>query len=393
MNRRHDPAAALLIACARSRVQRVPLEIPQGLRHRDDWHRALALAAAHGVLPLMSATILDHASAVPPAVAAFARERLDENVQRTLMLSLELRRVREGLAQAGIRSLALKGPALAERVYGAPYLRRCRDLDLLIEPTRLWRAHEVVQALGYRPFDPLPQLDAAGQQGFLAQAQQAEYGHHSLDAAIDLQCRIAPPFVAAPPFDALWARRATVELPGGPVDVLGGLDLLVALCLHGLRHGWERFQWVVDVAMAARQAEDGEWPAIRAEARRWQAHRALELGITLAARAAGLAPERPGLSWVGSDAASTRVAASAHDALFRALPRWRRAWLNVRVQFRAQQGARDRFAYLKALATTPTAADWLAWRLAPERSWAYLWLRPLRLVADYTGLWKKPPRS
>lgn len=386
--------ADLLLTCARARVKGVPPVLPPALRDAASWQRAFALAAAHGVLPLVASMLLGAKGLeIPAAILTWARERLDENVQRTLVLSLELHRVRAGLSATGIRSIALKGPALAARVYGAPYLRRCRDLDLLVEPGLLWRAHEVVQALGYHPFDPVSRLEMSAQRGFLAQAQQVEYGHEALDVALDLQCRIAPAFVAAPQFDGLWTRRTLFELPGGTVDVLGETDLLLSLCLHGLRHGWERFQWVVDVALAANQVPPGNWSVIEKEARRWRAHRALTLGLGLASATTGFPIDPPECSWVGADRRTTRLAARARAALFSGATRWARAWMNFRMQVRAQDRASGQFAYLAAVITTPSAADWIAWRLPPAWAWAYLWLRPLRLVADYAGLWKKPPRA
>jgi hypothetical protein len=386
--------AALILACVRARTRGAPGEVRAAVKRVGDWHAVMGIAAAHGVLPLVTSALIETTEAgVPPGVGAWARERLDENVQRTLVLSLELRRVRAGLAREGIRSIALKGPALAQHAYGAPYLRRCRDLDLLVDPVALWPAHEAVQALGYRPFEPLRQLEPPRQRDYLDQAGQAEYGHDAHDVSIDLQCRIAPRFLRAPAFDELWQRRLVVHLPGGPVDALGDHDLVLALCLHGLRHGWERLQWVVDVALLAASIENDRWAAIRAEAERWGAGRAVALGLGIAERTAGLQLDGPAKAWVRSDGKAARRAARASAALFVPMSRWRRAWTNFAMQWSSQDRPANRVAYLAAVVTTPSAADWVAWRLPRALSWAYTWLRPFRLLADYAGLWSKPPRA
>jgi Uncharacterised nucleotidyltransferase len=53
------------------------------------------------------------------------------------------------LADAGIRSTALKGPLLGEAIYGDPGRRPSSDIDLLVSPEQLQTAVEVVRGLGY----------------------------------------------------------------------------------------------------------------------------------------------------------------------------------------------------------------------------------------------------
>ena len=67
------------------------------------------------------------------------------------------RRVLERLTQAGISAASLKGPDLAQRIYGDLALRPSSDVDVLVDPDRLHEAVAVVQALGY---GPRPSFDA-----------------------------------------------------------------------------------------------------------------------------------------------------------------------------------------------------------------------------------------
>ena len=53
------------------------------------------------------------------------------------------------LADAGVRSTALKGPLLGEAIYGDPGRRPSSDIDLLVSPEQLQTAVEVVRGLGY----------------------------------------------------------------------------------------------------------------------------------------------------------------------------------------------------------------------------------------------------
>jgi hypothetical protein len=53
------------------------------------------------------------------------------------------------LADAGVRSVALKGPLLGEAIYGDPGRRPSSDIDLLVSPEQLQTAVRVVRGLGY----------------------------------------------------------------------------------------------------------------------------------------------------------------------------------------------------------------------------------------------------
>ena len=67
----------------------------------------------------------------------------------------------EALRAAGVRSILLKGPALAGWLYGDGALREYGDCDLLVDPADTDRAAVVLRELGFRPFaqeQRLPEL-------------------------------------------------------------------------------------------------------------------------------------------------------------------------------------------------------------------------------------------
>src|SRR5262249_59986901 len=65
-------------------------------------------------------------------------------------LGLALDESLEGLAAAGVRAAALKGPVLGERLYPDPAARPSTDLDFLVLPDDLERAAAALQAIGYQ---------------------------------------------------------------------------------------------------------------------------------------------------------------------------------------------------------------------------------------------------
>jgi Uncharacterised nucleotidyltransferase len=79
----------------------------------------------------------------------------------------------------------------------------------------------------------------------------------------------------------LWARMDTVDLAGKKIKTFSFDDLLIYLCLHGARHGWERFGWICDINELIRSNETIDWERIYAEARRVGCKNAFGLGLYL----------------------------------------------------------------------------------------------------------------
>ncbi len=109
------------------------------------------------LLPVLGTRLVATAPAVVPdsfresleAALAHARRRSALVEQVTLRLATSL-------ADEGIRSIALKGPHLAERLYGDAGMRSSNDIDLLVGPDDFHRAVAVLERDGYRSEDKAP---------------------------------------------------------------------------------------------------------------------------------------------------------------------------------------------------------------------------------------------
>lgn len=122
-----------------------------------DWGRLTDFLRAGRLLPTLGPRILEIGPG--PAGGGFetalsgARE---ECRRQDALLQLIGERVMDSLAETGIRSTALKGPLLGERLYGEAARRLSSDIDLLVAPNRLADAVAVVRELGYgSPDDPV----------------------------------------------------------------------------------------------------------------------------------------------------------------------------------------------------------------------------------------------
>lgn len=115
-----------------------------------DWQRLTATLRLRRLLPTLGPRIIeladgnastDFGAAVDHAVATGRRHGA--------FLQLVALRAISMLADAGVRSIALKGPLLGEALYGDPGRRSSSDVDLLVSAEQLPRAVEVIRGLGY----------------------------------------------------------------------------------------------------------------------------------------------------------------------------------------------------------------------------------------------------
>lgn len=122
------------------------------LAGRVDFDVLTSLAMEQLLLPLAAHRLEESCPGLAPdgfreAAARQARQaRFRGTLHQTLAASLVAR-----LEDAGIRAVPLKGPLLAEALYGDPGLRPSGDLDILVDPAQLDAAVDVVMANGYGP--------------------------------------------------------------------------------------------------------------------------------------------------------------------------------------------------------------------------------------------------
>jgi Uncharacterised nucleotidyltransferase len=140
----------LLLLCGTAAARAESGERIAELARRADFDLFAPLAAAQLLLPLAARRLEESCPGLAPA--GF-RERADRETRhgrfrgtwhQTVAASLIAR-----LDEAGIRAVPLKGPFLAELLYGDPGLRVSGDLDLLVDAEQLDAAADVLMANGY----------------------------------------------------------------------------------------------------------------------------------------------------------------------------------------------------------------------------------------------------
>jgi hypothetical protein len=249
-----SPELAVLLACARPHLRPEDAARPGAAAGRAiNSDRLLELAHAHGLIPLLHHHTAAGALQVPSALLPVLKSHVDANARRALKLAGELIGIVDACADAGLPVASLKGPVLAQQLYGVLSMRQIRDLDLLVRHADLPRFLDLLQARGYRRGpDEDPELDGVKTQDL----------HHVSLRHPDRRVRIEVHYWLLRPrgrrvhgFEDVAPRLRPIPFLGRQVQALDGEDLLTYLCEHGAEHAWCRLEWLAGIARLSRQVD------------------------------------------------------------------------------------------------------------------------------------------
>jgi hypothetical protein len=228
---------------------------------RAEWWLAPAVAVMHGIAPLLSSRSWQSA---PPGWRPFLQAQHDHTAARHFRLIALLQQIDHEARRAGLVVQALKGAALHELQIYTPGMRPMADIDLLVRPSDLEHASQLVRLLGYQVV-----YDTRRERTF-APPQAATFNplgeHRDNPVKIELHTHIA---------ESLPVRKiditAALALPPAEAG-LHHYASLSALMLHLLLHAAGnmrahalRFIQLQDIAALSPRLGVGEWEAVLEE--------------------------------------------------------------------------------------------------------------------------------
>lgn len=198
--------------------------------------------------------------------------------QRAHARAALLRTLTKELDDYGIPAISVKGPLLAEALYGAVGDRQAGDLDLLIDPADVDRLEVFMKASGRLRKTPGFELTPA--QETLYRRLRHEYGYFdpASNVRVEVMWRLGSPDLAR---QAMREPLRDTVLDGHPIRMLGAETETLYLFDHGTRHGWFRLFWLVDIAVLVTTGQTN-WDRIAARAREVGLSRSVSQGLVLA---------------------------------------------------------------------------------------------------------------
>jgi Uncharacterised nucleotidyltransferase len=370
--------AQLILCCAtnssspesRDRVRNL-------IEGRVDWEVVTRAASRNGVIQAVYRTLVpEFASHLPAPVLNSMHTEVHGHTVRSFHLAAEMVRICGLLENHGVRALAFKGPALAAAVYGDPALRQFSDIDLLVRHQDLSTTLSLLSRSGFQTKAPLQKLH-----GGFSNSWEATLVRPGGLFDIDLHWRLSPAyFPFTPEGDELWARAIEVEIGTcNSVWTLCPEDLILFLCAHGAKHGWQSLSGVRDVAWTLDKYHY-DWERLSARANALGSLRILWLGVLLAHEL--LAAEVP--KTVIDAARSERSVVNAARAFCNFYyqlavdgPGLFQRW-SIPLSMIPGRAARLRYAVIRTF--HPAPADFGFVRLPAAFSSAFYLIRPLRIA-------------
>ena len=177
----------------------------------------------------------------------------------------------------------------------------------------------------------------------------------------------------------LWERLEPIDLVGTAVLGLPQEDVLLFLCIHGFKHGWERLGWICDGAELLRVRQRMDWGGVLEQTQASGSMRILLLGLLLASDLFGAAIPEGIAQRLQTDAAVTRLGAQMCAQLSRQADSSPKVFETLLFRLRGRECPRDKLRYSVHRPTTLTAGDCALLRLPDALFPLYYLLRPIRL--------------
>jgi Uncharacterised nucleotidyltransferase len=232
-----------------------------------DWLAALALAQHHQLSALLCAALRDSPAgerpARPPAAIWHALQHDEATARRRHQQACrELTAVLATLW--GIPTLALKGPALATRLYpdgGRLY----EDLDLAVRAQDYPLARARLLKSGYHP--PARHVERYRRASGRDLSFRPPPDEHGARWSVELHWQLHDPAMGIPDEGGIWARARDVLIDGHAVRTPGSADTLLLLALNLRQHRFTRLKTLCDVDRLLRLEGEGiDWSWLHAQA-------------------------------------------------------------------------------------------------------------------------------
>jgi hypothetical protein len=375
----------LLIDCARASIEPERADrINELTADGVDWHRLLRLARRHGLAPLLYCHLKRICAANLPAdTFEELHDYHQKNCAFNLLLTGELVRLLKALNDNGISAIPYKGPAIAVKLYGHVALRQFCDLDILVRADDVWKVDRLMLARGFTPHSIIPEQKRAD---FVRQDYVRLFHRDNGRTLVEVHWGIAPAYFGIP-FNAaaVWSRLEPLSLSGATVLMPCAEDLLIMLCVHGTRHGWDKLEGICAIAELIRRTPHLDWERVQEGSRERHCRRLLGLALLLAHGLfeVPLPPEAVAMSrsrtLLQLAKKVVRNCAAADDQ-----PRTSSGLMVL--QLRLKDRFTDQLRHCVGLVSTPHPDDWETSRLRTPLSFTYPFVRTIKLARKYGPL-------
>ena len=374
MNLRQDLNPDLLFLTA---LQQQP-----AVDHGASWDKVCDLASRHQLETWLNPHV---ARAKDAGVRSNSIEQLSIScrgaAQHNLQLAGEMLRLVARFSENGIHAVPFKGPCLEALVHGKLGCRPMQDLDFFVPHAHLAKASAILREDGYLLALELP---AGRVESYTRQLRQIPFQRPRDGVAVDLHHELMPRAFHFPlSFESVASRLAPVDVCGRPVQTLDRTDLLLVLCAHHAKHGWEHLRWLYEIVAVIAKRSEFDWDKLFQRATELRALRILSLGLYLGSEVLRCPLPSDVLTRIRSDPVVVKLAREVVRP-WADPSQGRRSGIRLfRFHVMLREHIPDGIRYANALMFAPTVADWRSLPLPQALSFLYYPWRQVRLLWKY----------
>lgn len=375
----------LLLCCTRTEISPAMAELIQNLAQQQlDWDYLLNIASQHGILPLLYRSLQQTCpKVIPPDVLSRLRDSSQKIALYNLFLVRELIAIVKLCQSRQIPLLPHKGPVVATLLYGNLTLREFCDLDILVLPADFFKVKALLAERGY-------QSRYAAAREDLEEICYRSYFECPLESrnsqvTVDLHQAFAEPYLLfSLKLEDLADELDSVSILGTPLPCLHRETLLIVLCMHGCKDGWQQLKWICDVAQLISSTPHLDWEQVWQQACRLASRRRLCLGLMLAHQLLGTPLPETIEQKIRADAKIEALAFQISKRLFSGteMTVFERAFLNFALFDSLTDKVNHCIKYLVYL-TLPNPRDLELVSLPVWLYFFYYFIHPIRLIRQY----------
>ncbi len=203
-----------------------------------NWALFFSLASHHRITGLALKQLSEYNDHLPEDLVSDIKHRMLMNIRRSMSKQYALTQVISILQEADIQGIPLKGLGLSLQLYNDPYARSGVDIDILISPSDLKRAHSLLLRKGFSLESPAGAITPA-RLAYLSRYEHS-YNYYHPDYKFDLDFHWQLNEVPAMPASLFFENTEDKPL------ILGSCKFpavkpeayLVFLIKHGFRDQW-----------------------------------------------------------------------------------------------------------------------------------------------------------
>lgn len=251
----------LLIHCLRTEIdEKTRSRIIEIEKNGLDWGYFLKEARNNGIPAIIYSKLNDNKAEllnIPSDIFEELKRDFYLNAAKNTLIFNDLRRVLESFNKTGVPVIALKGAALAEKVYNNIALRPMSDIDLLVKKEDLLCLDEQLKILGYWPSDrAVNDIDFTST--YLTTLDYRSSSKNSIPLHIHwhfVNSTIpSDSYIKNIKMEKIWQEAAKTKIAGVETLVMAPHHLLIHLSEHALRvtHSLSKLCFLCDIHEAVR---------------------------------------------------------------------------------------------------------------------------------------------